>query len=46
VQNRTKAVTFSVAPFPPSLQELVEAGGLAPFVRRRLEEKKKEEARR
>lgn len=46
VQNRTKGVTFSVAPFPPSLQELVEAGGLAPFVRRRLEEKKKEEVRR
>lgn len=46
VTNSTKGLSFSVAPFPPSLQELVELGGLVPFVRRRLEEKKAEEARR
>jgi 3-isopropylmalate/(R)-2-methylmalate dehydratase small subunit len=32
----TTGTTFHAAPFPPFLMELIQAGGLVPYVRRRL----------
>ena len=32
----TTGTTFRAAPFPPFLMELIQAGGLVPYVRRRL----------
>jgi 3-isopropylmalate/(R)-2-methylmalate dehydratase small subunit len=36
--NHTKGETYHAAPFPPFVQELVAAGGLVPYVARRLRE--------
>jgi 3-isopropylmalate/(R)-2-methylmalate dehydratase small subunit len=46
VTNRTKGLTFPVAPFPPYLQELVATGGLVPFVKGRLEQRRGKECQR
>jgi 3-isopropylmalate dehydratase small subunit len=37
--NHTKGETYQAAPFPPFVQELVAAGGLVPYVARRLRER-------
>jgi 3-isopropylmalate/(R)-2-methylmalate dehydratase small subunit len=37
VKNLTSGETFSVAPIPPFMQELVNDGGLIPHIRRRME---------
>jgi len=37
--NHSKGVTYQAAPFPPFVQELVAAGGLVPYVARRLKER-------
>jgi 3-isopropylmalate/(R)-2-methylmalate dehydratase small subunit len=37
--NHTKGETYQAAPFPPFVQELVAAGGLVPYVARRLKER-------
>ncbi len=34
-------MTFRVAPFAPFLQELISEGGLIPYARRRIEERRK-----
>lgn len=34
--NETKGRTYSTAPFPPFLQELIEKGGLVPTVREKM----------
>jgi 3-isopropylmalate dehydratase small subunit len=36
IVNRTTEVTFEATPFPPFMQELMAAGGLVAFTRRRL----------
>lgn len=41
IENRTKGVTFRVAPFAPFLRDLISAGGLIPYARRRIEERRK-----
>ncbi len=41
IENRTKGMTFRVAPFAPFLQELISEGGLVPYVRRRIEDRRK-----
>jgi 3-isopropylmalate/(R)-2-methylmalate dehydratase small subunit len=41
IENRTKGMTFRVAPFAPFLQELISEGGLIPYARRRIEERRK-----
>ena len=42
VENLTREESYPVRPFPPFLAELVESGGLVPYVRRRLAEKKED----
>ncbi len=37
IENKTKGKVFSVTPFSPFLQELIEQGGLIPYVRKQLE---------
>ncbi len=37
IDNKTKKTTFQAKPFPPFMQELIDAGGLIPYVK----EKKK-----
>jgi 3-isopropylmalate dehydratase small subunit len=37
--NHSKGETYQAAPFPPFVQELVAAGGLVPYVARRLKER-------
>ncbi|MGH7354680.1 MAG: hypothetical protein ACRELS_08930 [Candidatus Rokuibacteriota bacterium] len=37
IADVTQGRTWQGAPFPPFLQELIRAGGLAPYVRRRLQ---------
>jgi 3-isopropylmalate/(R)-2-methylmalate dehydratase small subunit len=39
ITNHTKEETYRAAPFPPFVQELVAAGGLVPYVARRLRER-------
>jgi 3-isopropylmalate dehydratase small subunit len=41
VRNLTTGKTFQAAAFPPFMQSLIEAGGLQPYVERRLQEMKK-----
>ncbi|MBI3457449.1 MAG: 3-isopropylmalate dehydratase small subunit [Candidatus Rokubacteria bacterium] len=36
ITDRTTGVTFEAAPFPPFMRELMAAGGLVPYTRRRL----------
>lgn len=37
VVNITKDKTYSIAPFPPSIQELISAGGLVEYTRKKLQ---------
>ncbi len=39
VRNITKGTQFQAAAFPPFMQSLIESGGLAPYVARRLKER-------
>ncbi|HEY8297757.1 MAG TPA: 3-isopropylmalate dehydratase small subunit [Candidatus Baltobacteraceae bacterium] len=39
IRNLTKNTTFQSAAFPPFMQSLIEAGGLQPYVERRLAER-------
>jgi len=39
IVNHSKGETYQAAPFPPFVQELVAAGGLVPYVARRLKER-------
>jgi 3-isopropylmalate/(R)-2-methylmalate dehydratase small subunit len=41
IRNLTKGTTFQAAAFPPFMQSLIEAGGLQPYVEKRLAEMKK-----
>ena len=41
IENKTKGQVFQVTPFAPFLQELIAAGGLIPYARKRLEERRK-----
>ncbi len=41
VINKTKNETFDIIPHPPARQKIVDAGGLIPYVRERLPERKK-----
>lgn len=36
IRNRTKNLEFSIPPFPAVVQEIIDAGGLVEFTRRRL----------
>lgn len=38
IRNRTKNATYQAAQFPPFMQALIDAGGLVPYVERRLAE--------
>ena len=42
IENKSKGQTFHVTPFSPFLQELIKEGGLIPYVRRELRERRKE----
>lgn len=37
IENLTKKLQFEARPFPPFMQELIQAGGLIPYVKRRQE---------
>jgi 3-isopropylmalate/(R)-2-methylmalate dehydratase small subunit len=39
IRNLTKGTTYQAAAFPPFMQSLIEAGGLQPYVERRLAER-------
>jgi 3-isopropylmalate/(R)-2-methylmalate dehydratase small subunit len=39
IRNLTKGTTFKAAAFPPFMQSLIEAGGLQPYVEKRLAER-------
>ena len=39
ITDETTGRTFTAAPFPPFMQGIIEAGGLVPFVQRRMEGK-------
>lgn len=39
ITDVASGASFTAAPFPPFMQGIIEAGGLVPFVRSRLEEK-------
>ena len=41
IRNLTSGKTYQAAAFPPFMQSLIEAGGLQPYVEKRLEEMKK-----
>lgn len=41
IRNLTSGNSYQAAAFPPFMQSLIEAGGLQPYVERRLEEMKK-----
>ena len=41
IRNVTKGETYAAAQFPPFMQSLVDAGGLVPYVERRLAERAK-----
>ena len=38
IRNLTKGTQFKAAEFPPFMQQLIDAGGLVPYVERRLAE--------
>jgi 3-isopropylmalate/(R)-2-methylmalate dehydratase small subunit len=38
IENVTRGTRFEAEPFPPFMQQLIERGGLLPYVRARLEE--------
>ncbi len=40
ITNKTKGKTFGVAPFSPFLQDLIQQGGLIPYVRKELARRK------
>lgn len=40
IRNITKGATYKSAAFPPFMQSLIEAGGLQPYVEKRLAEQK------
>ncbi|MHB1550128.1 MAG: LeuD/DmdB family oxidoreductase small subunit, partial [Vulcanimicrobiaceae bacterium] len=40
VRNLSKGTSYKAVAFPPFMQSLIEAGGLKPYVERRLAEKK------
>lgn len=40
IVNKTKRKTFTVAPFSPFLQDLIQQGGLIPYVRKELDRRK------
>ncbi|HPI99017.1 MAG TPA: 3-isopropylmalate dehydratase small subunit [Synergistales bacterium] len=40
IRNETRKREYTTIPFSPFLQELIEAGGLTPFVRKKLEKKR------
>ena len=39
IKNLTKGKTYQAAAFPPFMQQIIQAGGLMPFVKKRLAEK-------
>ncbi len=39
IRNRTKGTSYKAAEFPPFMRSLIEAGGLIPYVERRLAER-------
>jgi 3-isopropylmalate/(R)-2-methylmalate dehydratase small subunit len=39
IRNITKGTTFRAAEFPPFMRSLIDAGGLVPYVEKRLAEK-------
>ena len=39
IRNLTKGTSYQAAAFPPFMQSLIEAGGLQPYVERRLAER-------
>jgi 3-isopropylmalate/(R)-2-methylmalate dehydratase small subunit len=39
IRNNTKGTTFRAAEFPPFMRSLIDAGGLVPYVEKRLAEK-------
>lgn len=40
ITNKTSGKSYKAQPFPPFLQDLIASGGLVPYVRKRLQEKK------
>jgi 3-isopropylmalate/(R)-2-methylmalate dehydratase small subunit len=40
IRNLTRSGTFRATPFPEVIQQIIEAGGIVEFVRKRLQEKK------
>lgn len=40
IKNLTKGKTYQAAAFPPFMQQIIQAGGLMPFVKKRLAEQK------
>ena len=40
IHNRTKGTTYQAAEFPPFMRSLIDAGGLVPYVEKRLAESK------
>lgn len=40
IKNVTKGKTYQAAAFPPFMQQIIQAGGLMPFVKKRLAEQK------
>lgn len=43
ITNLSRQETFRSSPFPPLVQQIIDEGGIIPFVRRRLSEKNKTE---
>lgn len=37
IRNITRGATYPIAPFPPFLQEIISAGGLAPYVKQKVD---------
>lgn len=37
IHNATKNLSYTIPPFPPEIQQIIDAGGLVPFTRLRLE---------
>ncbi len=40
ITNKTNGKSYKAQPFPPFLQDLIASGGLVPYVKKRLQEKK------
>jgi 3-isopropylmalate/(R)-2-methylmalate dehydratase small subunit len=40
IKNLTKGKTYQAAAFPPFMQQIIQAGGLMPFVKKRLAQQK------